>query len=46
MRETKRQRKLRKGMNAATFEAYKKGYRKPSVLDRGNTYVDPANFGM
>lgn len=46
MKETKRQRKLRKGMNAATFEAYSNGYSKPHVLSRGTTYVNPTNFGI
>lgn len=30
MKETKRQRKLRKGMNAATLEAYTKGHKPPA----------------
>lgn len=29
MKETKRQRKLRKGMNSATLEAYTKGHKPP-----------------
>lgn len=48
MRETKKQRKLRKGMNYATLFAYTKNPKdlKSYSWNNHKTYVNPKNFGM
>ena len=43
MKETKKQRKLRKGMNAATRSAYEEGYRPPKFMNVNPPNM-PANF--
>ena len=56
MKETKKQRKLRKGMNAATLQAYSAGHKTPVFHETGGRekirisagvpFVNAANFGM
>ena len=43
---TKKMRKKEKGMNAATRRDFNAGYKKPSFLDSGTTYVNPNNFNL
>lgn len=44
MKETKRQRKLRVGMNYATRLAFRKGFKPPEFYDIGALPLQPSHF--